>query len=351
MQPGPNQHHIPQSLLRGFACSETKRRGKASQKVWVYSRRAPSPALKLIKEVAAEKYFYSDPANPKSTQLDRDIKHLEDQIGLDLRQLRGGEPGEVVEPMMAATLVAHLAVRPAFVRDVTGYSLRLLVSALRERLRQQGSFKALVEPDGRATETLQQSLDAIYARGQSKQVPEALFQQLGTFLVRHRPDLLQNALQKILAVVPHVIDGAVNEGHNSGLISDLAPPARVERLKMLTWSVVRDHAETFILPDCVAIGYEASSGPRPVFMLNASRACLVLMPVSSCIMLVGRLAHQEIRPDVIERHNINAASCSYEFFCGSTNSARMCELSASLGCVPTEMINASVAGALSSVWG
>lgn len=117
---GRKQHHIPQSVLRGF---ETPSKGR-TKKVWVFSKekKFKSPTA----DVAAERHFYSELSNDGSRTLDDLITDYEQSFGAQLTSLRCLPVGDAADSLTAAEVVAHLTIRNAHLRRSFVGGARLL---------------------------------------------------------------------------------------------------------------------------------------------------------------------------------------------------------------------------------
>ncbi|WP_319238460.1 DUF4238 domain-containing protein [uncultured Propionivibrio sp.] len=115
---GRKQHHIPQSLLRGFEAEH----GPKYIQVYVF-RAGRVPFLSSTEGVAAARDFYSSPSDDGQKTLDDHITEYENKqlTGL-LQKLREKAHGETVSTDEAIELVVHLAVRGSFTRDVIEYA-------------------------------------------------------------------------------------------------------------------------------------------------------------------------------------------------------------------------------------
>jgi hypothetical protein len=134
---GPNQHHIPQCLQRGFLFV------KKQEKTFVYRGAGPG-CLERIKDVASENYFYSYPSNDGSKTLDDHITDYETRLGLLLIKLRSIEIGGAVESEMAAEVVAHLTPRSAHTRRTFAFGAERAMTLVKDTIADENSMEYLL---------------------------------------------------------------------------------------------------------------------------------------------------------------------------------------------------------------
>ena len=103
---GKKQHHIPQSLQRGFLFDVK------AEKTYVH-RRDGSSFPTSISGVAAQRYFYSHLSSDGSKTLDDRITDYENRLGDLLINLRAVSIDGAVDADVAAEAIAHLAPRSA----------------------------------------------------------------------------------------------------------------------------------------------------------------------------------------------------------------------------------------------
>jgi hypothetical protein len=141
---GRKQHHIPQSVLRGF---KTPSEGKKAQ-VWVFSRqkkfKSPTDG------VAAERHFYSELSTDGTPTLDDLITAYEKPFAQKLASLRSLSNGADADSAIAAEVIAHLTIRNAHLRrSITG-ALRILVDRAADLFCNEENLRALLGVDGKA---------------------------------------------------------------------------------------------------------------------------------------------------------------------------------------------------------
>jgi hypothetical protein len=119
------QHHIPQSLIRGFRVPGGS---KKQSRVWLY-KSGREPRLALVKnEVGGEPYFYSELSADGTKTLDDKITDYETQFDRYFQQLKASPAGGAVDPQQAAEVVAHLTIRNAHLRWLLSSTMKSLYS-------------------------------------------------------------------------------------------------------------------------------------------------------------------------------------------------------------------------------
>jgi hypothetical protein len=139
---GRKQHHIPQSVLRGF---ETPSTGRKSH-VWVFSKRKKykSPT----DDVAAERHFYSELSTDGTQTLDDLITANETSLANGLSLLRNAPDGVEADGAVAAEVIAHLTIRNAHLRrSITG-AFRMLLDRAADIFCNEESLRTLLGVDG-----------------------------------------------------------------------------------------------------------------------------------------------------------------------------------------------------------
>lgn len=121
----------------------------------------------------------------------------------------------------------------------------------------------------------------------------------------------------------------MRDGHAKALDSGLVPDKRVLDLSGLTWWVHKT-ATSIVLPDCVAIGVnEDGSTAQPYLLTDVSRTGLIMVPLTSEQILIGRPPGTFAGP--LAHFNKLAASCSATFFVSTEHSSELISLSELVG--------------------
>lgn len=119
---GRKQHYIPQCLLKGF---KIPGKGKTA-KVWVF-KKGQQPYISSIKDVAAERYFYSKISKDSSLTLDDHITQYENELSELINKLLELPVGSIIDSKIASEVITHLSIRAAHIRDILGLSFKELI--------------------------------------------------------------------------------------------------------------------------------------------------------------------------------------------------------------------------------
>lgn len=330
---GRKQHYIPQALLRGF---QTERSGKIAQVV-VY-KRDQTPYFTSIEGAAAERDFYSTPAAGSEKTLDDKITDFESKhLSKMLRELRETGAG-VVNPLTAATVIVHLSVRSAHLRQSFGILAAEVLSHLNLTLRNSASMRAhagvdFSSPGSMLAEELAKEIDKSPAALWTDKDKTAL-QRLFMFRARERFErTFEQAMplmQQYLQTFGRLIPGMGERGQVKALEQSLAPDARIQELLKFGWRVEQIHEPRhLILPDCLAVSgeHDAVENLHPYVLGSDELALVIAMPISTNQVLIGE------RGRIMDLTNLNAdfARCSLEFFVGSRKDPKLVELVSHLG--------------------
>lgn len=128
-------------------------------------------------------------------------------------------------------------------------------------------------------------------------------------------------------------------GHRRALANNLAPDTRVDMLSAFTWRVVPMSGDV-ILPDCVALGADASGAMHPLMLLGFDEVQTVYLPLTSRTLLVGTRG-QKVDVTAME-FNTNAAACSHSYFLSATRSPSLDALAGSIGVRSVSIVEQSV---------
>jgi hypothetical protein len=340
---GRKQHHIPQSVLRGF---ETPSKGR-TKKVWVFSkeRKFKSPTA----DVAAERHFYSELSNDGSRTLDDLITDYEQSFGAQLTRLRRLSVGDVADSFTAAEVVAHLTIRNAHLRRSFVGGARLLAERATEVFCNESNLRAMLGVDGRQfPDSIAVKIDEHLAsdpRYAATGLPRDLLHKIGfmvmkenfgRFVANHLP-YMKLALDQFAEQAPEHL----RIGHNKALAQGLAPDVRTAALSALHWSVRAAPQSGAILPDCVALGIEGDGRPQPLIMADLDKVSLVFIPLTPDRVLVGSRAG--VASPKLAEFNSHAAMCSHDFFVSSRDGADRDELMAVVGARAQETVAQAIA--------
>lgn len=346
---GPKQHYIPRSVLRGFL---THNSGRAEQ-VWVYKKDRAYPSA--IEGVAAQRHYYSTPPVGDEDTLDGRITRYENRLGRLLGELRASASGSTVNAGIAAEVIAHLTPRSNHVRGMFIHGMNRFAASASKALMDANNVARLI--------------------GLDEHTPNDRFRKLFAEIMRGLPD--RSAIEQ-LVLPPHVLERmlfiGVREGfgeffshqapfiaalcermfsstednviraHREALEKSLIPEPRMDDLQALEWTIQNAPNEGAILPDCVAISLDHERQFSPYIFTGKDSAAVVLMPLSSGRMLVGRRGSAvSFEMDELNRA---FAECSHEFFVSNGSNDTWAEFAKGIGAKSTDRMEQAVSSAL-----
>jgi hypothetical protein len=350
---GKKQHHIPQSLQRGFLFD------KKAERTYVY-RKSGNTFLASIRDVAAQRYFYSRVSSDGSKTLDDHITEYEDRLGAFLIKLRNLPVNSIVEADVAAEVVAHLTPRTAHTRRMFGRGIGKLMTAVAEIFTDEDSFLKLLgleepEPSVIWNKHIQGFLEKspqIKARLELLPIPlESLNRILFIAAKEHFVSNFEGISSSFKVVFKPFLNGLddfVRDNHNKSLGKGNFMEIRKASLAVLQWSVRSAPNEGAVLPDCVALGLDKTSSLfQPYLMTETDSLSAVVMPITSEKLLVGtRIDHST--PN-FSSFNDDAAACSNELFIASSQGLVFEQLGTRIGIRWTSMLDSAVQEALQEV--
>jgi hypothetical protein len=136
---GKKQHHVPQSLQRGFLFDEK------AEKTYVHRRNGHSSPQKIC-NVLAQGYFYG--------RLDGRITKYENRLGDLLIKLRAIQIDDKADGDVAAEVIAHLTPRSANMRRIFGTGMEQLMTGMAEAFADEDrvvTMLGLAEPEPNPT--------------------------------------------------------------------------------------------------------------------------------------------------------------------------------------------------------
>jgi hypothetical protein len=340
---GRKQHYIPQALLRGFLIN---RRGNDRQ-VLVY-RAGRKPYEASTKDVAAERFFYSERPKGDVVTLDDQITDYENRLAQLLGELKSAGNQETVNSLVAAEVVAHLVVRGAFVRDMLRTGGGEIVAGLSMILADPEAMRDAMRIDeGELTPALQEAIEpAINAA--SAMLPERFPKDFLWRIVRfHLREVFDGfaqefvpGLRALLGQLLANISDVVRAAHAKAMGSQLPPQGRVDALASLRWSM--NHTPTaLILPDCVALAFNTGGSVTAYLLGDAGQPGAVLVPLASNRLLIGSTGAISLEAAVRE-FNDHAARCSWNFFVASERTERLASASDLIGSSSKETVASTI---------
>lgn len=342
---GRKQHHIPQSVLRAF---EIPRAGRTA-KIWVFSRE--KKFVGAIKDVAAERDFYSAPPSDGTRTLDDLITLYEDRLAAHLMSLRAAQCDEPVEADTAAEVVSHLTFRNAHLRKTFSYGIHLLAAQAIDLFCDETNVRTLLGLDsGDFTPFMRERLDEVLDGEHqiaSLNLPRTLLHKVAFMIMKENFSrfVLNDlpSMRLMLELFAHEAPSQMRAGHNQSLLDELAPDARTSVLRSLRWTVQKSPPNGAILPDCVAVGIVKNGAPQPLILSDLEQLTCVLMPLAPDRILVGSRS-VEMTPELSD-FNTHAASCSHNSFMSNRDGGDLDVLARTIGSRSAETIEQGVATA------
>jgi hypothetical protein len=346
---GIYQHTIPQFFLRGFRAPGGS---KKKSKVWLYEKDA-TPRLAVIKrEVGGERFFYSELSTAGEETLDDRITDYENHFKGLLEVLKAAPLGSVVDSQQAGEVVAHLTIRNAHLRRTLSLAAVKLFDEAAVLFGDEANLRPILGVDDRLpSPRVKEAIDDYLERGQALAnigVPRKVLYQVAQMTMKERFNrFFQEQMPGMIAAAESVVADApalVRDGHNRALAESRRTDRRIELLEMLEWTVHPSPGDDFILPDCVALGQDDEGGFKSLMMTGLKDVRVVLMPLSSSRILVGRRAGI-IMSDLTE-FNRAAAASSLHYFVAAQQSDALKDLQQSIATLSTSLIEGAVESAI-----
>jgi hypothetical protein len=342
---GKKQHHVPQSLQRGFLFDEN------AEKTYVHRRNGHSSPRKIC-DVLAQRYFYG--------RLDGRITKYENRLGDLLKKLRAIQIDGKVGADVAAEVIAHLTPRGANMRRIFGTGMEQLMTAAAEAFADEDTvvtMLGLAEPEPNPTwnehiagmlekESHLKTLLGLFP------IPKSLLDRVIFMTAKEHFvgsfDATTLGIEAAFAAILGGLDDMVRESHNKALGNGQFAEPRKTSLEALEWHIRAAPPEGAVLPDCVALGVDEAGGIFVPYMITKTdTVAAVVMPLTSEKLLVGvRPGHAA--PD-LANFNHDAAACSDELFITASPAPIFAELGANMGARWTGEIDAVIQSVLKDV--
>ena len=284
---GRKQHATPQSLLKGFEI--LPRLGKIP-KVWLFRKGQP-PHVNSMKDAAAERDFYSEPAPDSSETLDDRITRYENsRFSRLISSLRRLSPGDPADPDEAAEVVGHLTARNAHLRATFRSTLEVLIAEAGLIFADEANLRLLFGADAASPSVKTQELlnQAIPIKPLSilTGLPGEIISQIAFTLMKENFSAfyaeIGPAIRTHFSALTRTAGKSIREGHNRALGKNLSADRQVGILRNLSWSTFDALDGGLILPDCIALGFEDDSPDAVPYIMTADdHVTCVLMPLSS----------------------------------------------------------------------
>jgi hypothetical protein len=312
---GRKQHFIPQSLLKGFG-----RAGKGAKiQVFVYSHdRGIFPAA--TDGIAAQREFYSKLAvEGEGDTLDDKITAYETPLADTLATLRNLDDGAAADKQSASEFVTHLVIRNDHLRKFMSSAGTAMFDGFAEAMSDQDRAKSLLGLAGdKPSDMFAEQMDEAFGKyeplirnmlGMTKeQFNDWAFNQSKANFGEFHGEII-GPLQSAFSEATGQVAERTADAHRRSLDSSLSPEPRVEKMKEYEWRVVHVDAP-LILPDCVAIAFDAKGDAFPLMFAELDEAETVYVPLSSNRLLIGSKKPTDVHADL----NEVLASCAWDFF-------------------------------------
>ena len=312
---GKRQHFIPKFLQEGFV--DSTKRGKKS--TWVF-RRNTQPFNTNIANVGVEGKFYT---SDEDTTVDDAITKAENDFSALLNEIRA-ESDSALSDSNLPGLIAHLEIRTRNLRENVLQVSEFLVSQIVDFMSNEEMFSSWLK-------SIIHNRPSIIREGFEKHIkehnwPEFFIEPLMMIATRAGPDLIdQNKAtyatqaELLREIFRRDLEESIKGGHIKALKKSIAPDAKIERYKHLTYKVVSTSKNSsVILGDSTVIFHTESAKLYKPFLEKGDELLAVYLPISSNQVLVG-FQYSCILPTDIQEA---AARCSLEYFIADANTDR-----------------------------
>jgi hypothetical protein len=344
---GANQHDIPQALSRGFRIPGGSKKGSEA---WLYEKGVAPRRVRIKDEVAVEPYFYSEPSGDGSKTLDDEITDYENTFARRLQTLKSAPPGTAVDADTAAEVVAHLTIRNAHLRRTFTMGVNSLLGRAVEVFSNEATLRPVLgvdrdTPSERVKELIDEQIKENPALAASGLPPRVLYQIAQMFLKERFSTFFATHVPFMAAALGARAPAVIRDGHNKVLSTGLAPDGRTEVLRALEWRVLPCPDDGFVLPDCVALGVDDETGPKPLILADLDKVTVVLMPLATKNLLVGTRHSAPVPP--VAAFNEAAAAASHTFFIAARRDDPLTLLADRIGATSGRFMNETIGSTFS----
>jgi len=326
MKTGPNQHFIPQVLLRRFVIL-----GDTRVHVYQLGLNEPRPT----KKVASGRHYYSKPKEGEGEPLDSIItRHENGPFNVDFQALLGVASGRI-DPALAARIIAHLAGRGDHLRGMIRSGATALGDLLGELFSSSDNLARLVGADGPMPgpvfcELFGPAIVGNELLGQLS-LPQPVLESLAYMLLRENMEEVSEVGKVALSISETLRTTApsiARAAQVKALTDTLVPEARITQLTAFTWQLVDMPGSGAILPDFVILARDADGKTGTIFTFDPDQLVELLMPLSPCVMLIGQAAERDPQ---LANFNADCAPHCRDFFVSSYVSAELEALAECIG--------------------
>jgi len=337
---GPNQHHIPVFLQKGFAIRKSR-----AKRIWVWNA-GVEPKEGIIKKTGSKDNFYAASTDDKITE-------LETPLAIQFRAIRDLPVGAIANAEHAANCVLHFSSRTAHLRGTMELGLHQLSNNAASLFDDPDVLANMVGMN--AAKPTQQFVDHLWEAVRKHvdpsvlPIPDSVFERMAFAVAREQfSESLQAALpsfRELFAKMAQTSPDLARDSHSNALerIIEADENPRADHLTQLDWHVLEGPSEGTILPDCVVLSLAADGRHGPYLHSDRENTQAVVLPLSSQKVLVGIPSAASL-PDIAEINRISAAS-SQEFFLSSDHNPQIEALHSVIGTRFTQFIEEAVAEA------
>ena len=326
MTTGRKRHYIPQFLQRGFAIS--RKVSKSSQEIWQFGV-GRKPVRLRIKETGVEDLFYAD-------QADEAISKSETEFAESVQKMRSRSPGESIDSLMAAEVVAHFAVRTAHVRSSLLELMNQTVDGAEDFFSEYANVAALLgldgdEPSDLLNELVANELERI-PRLASMGIPPSLITRVVFLHLKENPAEIQERLG-VMPTLIHQLRSAysnvVSKSHDRALYQPKRPENYEYFLRTLAWTVEEAPVAGAILPDCIVFAVGVDGDANTHFFIKQHDLGAIVLAISTERILIGR--QNDFQLPASFDFNTEAACLSHNFFLAADSNSETSRLHMRIG--------------------
>ena len=311
---GPNQHYIPQMLLRGLGVLRKKKTNQNFYQVRVcYKENA---FISATDRVGTKKYFYSPKGD--SAKLDSLITVYEaERLNKLLQFFYECQHNNDIDSEVAAEFVGHLSLRTAYVRNGLALGVKKMVSDLKTGITATNLlFNRLGVSNGMPSEVFSDCISEFINENYpfKYSIPCEVIINACFFLMRENLEALTLQTTPFLNDFFHKlaenIDEKIEIGHRKGMLAAHFHKSNPNDLRQFIWKVIEAPSEGAILPDCVAIAISKDGRSSPYIFANVELCQFIVVPINKNKLLIGSHGEDTFLFD----YNLLAAKASDSFF-------------------------------------
>ncbi len=343
---GKNQHYIPQFILKKFG---SRSKGKSSQ-VFLFEKGKETFKASTT-GVAASRYFYSDLTEMGSQEnLDAKITAFENEISQDWANFLANVSETPVDAEMSAKCLAHLAFRQALMRDVFYLAYKhALTNIIKIYSTKEGLISQLTAPTQNGVSVfrneLAQKFEPYSKELAIRNITTDDIENMGLEYIKNNINVF---MAQVLSVFEKFLDkkffdasSLLANAHNKVLSKSLYLEKHYEYLIKFQWSIRHFINTEFILPDCVSINFSKEFKPIPLALCDVDELDLVVTPLSSHSLLIGKKNAHSTCAIEISLLNTHFSKCCSRFFIAKSRTAEFETLKKNIGDAIEDLISSS----------